>query len=112
MDCMGHIFFGINNHWRCLVWYSSKKEPMLNYENVYLTANRILDELAFKTAKYLAEDGFYSLPIPASQLTDEKIGMEPSATKLLHEWLDWGGRGKICFSLPGSMVPQCVWLRF
>lgn len=49
-----------------------KDKPTLIYENIYQTTDRILDELAFKTAKCLATDGFYSLPIPASQVTDEK----------------------------------------
>ncbi|UCG80541.1 MAG: epoxyqueuosine reductase, partial [Desulfobacterales bacterium] len=40
--------------------------------SVYQTANRILDEIAFHTANILQNDGFHSLPIPASQVLDWK----------------------------------------
>jgi len=46
--------------------------PTPIYKSVYETANRILDEIAFRTALLLQGDGFYSLPIPASQIVDKK----------------------------------------
>ena len=46
--------------------------PTQVYDNVYQTANRLLDEIAFKTAVFLQGRGFSSLPVPASQLTDKK----------------------------------------
>ena len=45
-------------------------QPTPIYSNIYNTANRLLDELAFKTAVALQKDGHHSLPIPASQLLD------------------------------------------
>ena len=45
-------------------------QPTPIYSNIYHTANRLLDELAFKTAVALQKDGHSSLPIPASQLLD------------------------------------------
>jgi epoxyqueuosine reductase QueG len=45
-------------------------QPTPIYSNIYNTANRLLDELAFKTAVALQQDGYNSLPIPASQLLD------------------------------------------
>ena len=46
--------------------------PTPNYATVYQTANRILDEIAFRTAAMLEEDGFKALPIAASQVLDTK----------------------------------------
>jgi epoxyqueuosine reductase QueG len=45
-------------------------QPTPIYSNIYNTANRLLDELAFKTAVALQKDGYNSLPVPASQLLD------------------------------------------
>ena len=45
-------------------------QPTPIYSNIYNTANRLLDELAFKAAVALQKDGFNSLPVPASQLLD------------------------------------------
>lgn len=44
--------------------------PTPIYKAAYETANRLLDEVAFRTALYLEKDGFPSLPIPASQVLD------------------------------------------
>nr|HID60058.1 epoxyqueuosine reductase [Desulfobacterales bacterium] len=46
--------------------------PTPIYSYVYRTANRILDEIAFRTASIFQKDGFNSLPIPASQIVDEE----------------------------------------
>jgi epoxyqueuosine reductase len=71
-----------------------KDKPTLIYENIYQTANRILDELAFKTAKSLAIDGFYSLPIPASQVTDEKNWYGAISHKAVARMAGLGWQGK------------------
>jgi epoxyqueuosine reductase len=71
-----------------------KDKPTLIYENVYQTANRILDELAFKTARSLAIDGFYSLPIPASQVTDEKNWYGAISHKAVARMAGLGWQGK------------------
>lgn len=71
-----------------------KDKPTLIYENVYQTANRILDELAFKTAKSLDEDGFYGLPIPASQVTDEKNWYGAISHKAVARMAGLGWQGK------------------
>jgi len=44
--------------------------PTPVYASVYQTANRILDEIALRTAGILQSDGFNSLQIPASQILD------------------------------------------
>lgn len=46
--------------------------PTPIYKSAYETANRMLDEVAFRTALLLQSDGFHSLPIPASQIVDKK----------------------------------------
>lgn len=69
-------------------------QPTLIYDNVYQTANRLLDELAFKTAKCLGEDGFYSLPIPASQVTDRNNWYGAISHKAVARMAGVGWQGK------------------
>jgi epoxyqueuosine reductase len=45
--------------------------PTALYAEVYLTANRLLDEIALRTATLMQRDGYLSLPIPASLVTDK-----------------------------------------
>ena len=45
-------------------------KPTALYGEVYLTANRLLDDIAFRTARALQKSGYLSLPIPASQVLD------------------------------------------
>lgn len=45
-------------------------KPTPIYNSVYKTANLILDQLAYKTAVAFQKEGYYSLPIPASQVLD------------------------------------------
>jgi len=49
---------------------SDRPTPL--YSAVYQTANRLLDEIAFRVARTLQKRGFYSLPIPASQVLDRE----------------------------------------
>lgn len=69
-------------------------KPTLIYDNVYQTANRLLDELAFKTAASLGKDGFYSLPIPASQVTDRKHWYGAISHKAVARMAGLGWQGK------------------
>ena len=39
------------------------EQPTPNYASVYQTANRLLDEIAFKTSKKIEDDGYLSLPL-------------------------------------------------
>jgi epoxyqueuosine reductase len=68
--------------------------PTPIYENVYQTANRMLDDLAFKAAKHLTGDGFYSLPIPASQMTDEENWYGAISHKAVARMAGLGWQGK------------------
>jgi epoxyqueuosine reductase len=81
----------------CLPWATFgeiKDKPTLIYENVYQTANRVLDDLAFKTAKMLGNNGFYSLPIPASQIVDEKNWYGAISHKAVARMAGLGWQGK------------------
>lgn len=69
-------------------------KPTLVYDNVYQTANRLLDELAFKAAKQLGQDGYYSLPIPASQVTDRKNWTGAISHKAVARMAGLGWQGK------------------
>lgn len=46
------------------------ERPTPLYAAVYQTANRLLDDIAFRAAAFLQDEGFRSLPIPASQVLD------------------------------------------
>jgi epoxyqueuosine reductase len=49
-----------------------KDRPTPIYRSIYMTANRILDDIAFKTSRMLQKDGNLSLPIPASNVIDRE----------------------------------------
>jgi epoxyqueuosine reductase len=47
-------------------------QPTPIYSAVYQTANRMLDDIAYRTTIELERGGFFSLPIPASQVLDRE----------------------------------------
>lgn len=69
-----------------------KPTPM--YNAIYQTANRILDELAFKISVTLQKDGFYSLPIPASQIVDQEGWHAAISHKAVARMAGIGWQGK------------------
>lgn len=69
-------------------------QPSPEYVNVYETANRILDEIAFKTARYLQDSGFGSLPIPASQVLDDEHWAGAISHKAVARVAGLGWQGK------------------
>jgi epoxyqueuosine reductase QueG len=71
---------------------SDKPTPI--YSAVYQTANRMLDELAFKTAVLLQKDGFSSLPVPASQVIDKKNWYGAVSHKAVARMAGLGWQGK------------------
>lgn len=71
---------------------SDKPTPI--YSAIYQTANRILDELAFRTAVTLQNDGFYSLPIPASQIVDREQWYGAISHKAVARVAGLGWQGK------------------
>lgn len=50
-------------------------QPTPIYSRACETANRLLDDIAFRTALSLQRDGFQSIPIPASQVIIGNDGM-------------------------------------
>jgi epoxyqueuosine reductase len=68
--------------------------PTPIYSAVYQTANRILDEIAFRTALTLQNDGFYSLPIPASQVLDKEELRGAISHKAVARMAGLGWQGK------------------
>ena len=68
--------------------------PTSIYAVVYQTANRILDEIAFKTSIMLQNDGFHSLPIPASQVLDKKNWYGAISHKAVARMAGLGWQGK------------------
>jgi epoxyqueuosine reductase QueG len=71
---------------------SDRPTPL--YAAVYQTANRILDEIAFRTAGILQGDGFYSLPVPASQVLDKKNWYGAISHKAVGRMAGLGWQGK------------------
>ena len=68
--------------------------PTPIYACVYQTANRILDEIAFRTAIMLQGHGFDSLPIPASQVLDEENWYGAISHKAVGRMAGLGWQGK------------------
>lgn len=69
-------------------------KPTPVYSAIYKTANSILDELAFRTSVLLQNDGYYSLPIPASQILDSKNWYAAISHKAVARMAGLGWQGK------------------
>ena len=68
--------------------------PTPIYKSTYQTANLILDQIAFRTAMALQNDGFYSLPIPASQVLDRENWYAAISHKAVARMAGIGWQGK------------------
>jgi epoxyqueuosine reductase QueG len=68
--------------------------PIPLYAAVYQTANRLLDEIAFRTASILQDRGFDALPIPASQVLDRKRWYGAISHKAVGRMAGLGWQGK------------------
>jgi epoxyqueuosine reductase len=69
-------------------------KPTPIYGATYKTANRLLDELAFKTAVGFQKEGYHSLPIPASQVLDRKNWSAAISHKAVARMAGLGWQGK------------------
>lgn len=69
-------------------------KPTPNYSSIYKTANRILDELAYKTSVALQKEGYQSLPIPASQVLDRENWYAAISHKAVARMAGLGWQGK------------------
>jgi epoxyqueuosine reductase len=68
--------------------------PTPIYKSIYQTANLILDQIAFRTAISLQNDGHYSLPIPASQVLDQENWYAAISHKAVARMAGLGWQGK------------------
>ena len=68
--------------------------PTPIYKSVYTTANLILDQISFRTAMTLQNDGFSSLPIPASQVLDQEKWNAAISHKAVARMAGLGWQGK------------------
>jgi len=68
--------------------------PTPIYKSVYTTANLILDQISFHTAMALQNDGFSSLPIPASQVLDQENWYAAISHKAVARMAGLGWQGK------------------
>jgi epoxyqueuosine reductase len=73
------------------------QEPTRLYSHHYKTANTYLDLCAFRISNLIQDKGFYSLPIPASQLLDWKTQTAHLSHKHLGvlAGLGWIGRNNL-----------------
>jgi len=81
--------------------------PTPIYKSIYQTANLILDQIAYKTAIALQNDGFCSLPIPASQVLDKENWHAAISHKAVARMAGLGWQGKNLLLITpqyGSMV--------
>jgi epoxyqueuosine reductase QueG len=70
------------------------ERPTPLYAAVYLTANRLLDDIAFRAAALLQDEGFRSLPIPASQVLDREHWRRAISHKAVARMAGVGWQGK------------------
>jgi epoxyqueuosine reductase QueG len=68
--------------------------PTPIYKSIYQTANLILDRIAFRAAMVLQNDGFHSLPIPASQVLDRENWTAAISHKAVARMAGLGWQGK------------------
>ncbi len=80
--------------------------PTPIYNSVCLTANRILDELAFKTSLLLQADGYRSLPVPASQVLDRENWYGAISHKAVARMAGLGWQGKNLLLITPQFGPR------
>ena len=88
--------------------------PTPLYAAVYLTANRLLDDIAFRAAGSVKDEGFRSLPIPASQVLDRELWRGAISHKAVARLagIGWQGKNLLLITqenakLPDVGVPIC-----
>ena len=77
-----------------MVFETIHTRPSDIYNQVYKTANLTLDQIALKTASRLEQDGYRSLPIPASQIVDTKDFRGALSHKAVARMAGLGWQGK------------------
>lgn len=69
-------------------------QPTPIYDSVYQTTNRLLDEIALRTANRLQDEGYRTLPIPASQIIDRSRYLGAVSHKAIARMAGLGWQGK------------------
>lgn len=69
-------------------------QPTPIYASTYKVANRLLNDLALKLSRKMQDDGYLSLPIPASQITDKKNWYAAISHKAVARVAGLGWQGK------------------
>jgi epoxyqueuosine reductase len=80
--------------------------PTPVYSAVYQTVNRMLDEIAFRTARTLENSGFVSLPIPASQVLDRQPWRGAISHKAVAIMAGLGWQGKNLLLITPEFGPR------
>lgn len=76
------------------VFETVAERPTPLYAAVYQTANRLLDEIAFRTAGLLQDAGQRALPVPASQVLDRERWRGAISHKAVARMAGIGWQGK------------------
>ncbi|MDY0095527.1 MAG: hypothetical protein RBT80_22765 [Candidatus Vecturithrix sp.] len=69
-------------------------QPTPIYNVVYQTINRLLDEIGYKTSRYLENKSYSGLPIPASQIVDREKWYGTISHKAVSRMAGLGWQGK------------------
>jgi epoxyqueuosine reductase len=76
------------------VFETVREWPTPLYAAAYQTANRLLDEIAFRAAGLLQDQGFRALPVPASQVLDRVNWQAAISHKAVARMAGLGWQGK------------------
>ena len=76
------------------VFQQISDRPTPIYKSVYQTANIMLDEIAYRTAMALQDEGYPTLPIPASQVLDQENWYAAISHKAVARMAGLGWQGK------------------
>lgn len=76
------------------VFETCRERPTPLYAAAYQTANRLLDEIAFRTAGLLQDSGHRALPVPASQVLDRERWQAAISHKAVARLAGIGWQGK------------------
>ena len=76
------------------VFETIEDQPTPIYATAYQASNRLLDEIALKTANRLQEQGYHALPVPAAQILDRKNWYGAISHKAVARMAGLGWQGK------------------
>jgi epoxyqueuosine reductase len=88
------------------VFETISDKPTLVYSAAYQTANRMLDELAYRTSVAFQKEGFHSLPIPASQIIDQENWYAALSHKAVARLAGLGWQGKNLLLITPQFGPR------